>query len=83
MHRSQCSCDGEGEPIYRCKDCFGTEMMCRDCIVECHASHPLHRIDVSLVPSHLHRADFGLGMEQEVFPAHLTEIPWLACAAWA
>ncbi|KAG1719214.1 hypothetical protein EDB19DRAFT_1612964, partial [Suillus lakei] len=51
----QCSCNGEGESIYWCKDCFGTEMMCRDCIVECHTSHPLHRIDVSLNNTYFER----------------------------
>ncbi|KIJ60877.1 hypothetical protein HYDPIDRAFT_116748 [Hydnomerulius pinastri MD-312] len=30
--------------VYRCDDCFGRELYCRDCIVKCHASMPLHFI---------------------------------------
>ncbi|KAG1858459.1 hypothetical protein DFJ58DRAFT_715870 [Suillus subalutaceus] len=32
------------EPEYRCKDCFGTELYCKDCTVERHHDNPLHRI---------------------------------------
>ncbi|KAG0695048.1 hypothetical protein DFH29DRAFT_985048 [Suillus ampliporus] len=33
------------EPEYRCKDCFGTELYCKDCMVERHRDNPLHRIE--------------------------------------
>ncbi|KAG2112112.1 hypothetical protein DEU56DRAFT_749410 [Suillus clintonianus] len=33
------------EPEYRCKDCFGTELYCKDCTVERHRDQPLHRIE--------------------------------------
>ncbi|KAG2028403.1 hypothetical protein BDR03DRAFT_883375 [Suillus americanus] len=29
---------------YRCRDCFGTELYCKDCMVERHRDNPLHRI---------------------------------------
>ncbi|KAJ7731187.1 hypothetical protein B0H14DRAFT_3517920 [Mycena olivaceomarginata] len=38
-----CSC---GQPAsYRCGDCFGAEMFCRDCLLEGHQLHPLCRIE--------------------------------------
>ncbi|KAG2355521.1 hypothetical protein BDR07DRAFT_1453748 [Suillus spraguei] len=33
------------KPEYRCKDCFGTELYCKDCMVERHRDNPLHRIE--------------------------------------
>ncbi|KAG2746737.1 hypothetical protein P692DRAFT_201840841 [Suillus brevipes Sb2] len=33
------------EPEYRCRDCFGTELYCKDCMVERHRDNPLHRIE--------------------------------------
>ncbi|KAJ7870752.1 hypothetical protein B0H14DRAFT_3439844 [Mycena olivaceomarginata] len=38
-----CSC---GQPAsYRCGDCFGAEMFCRDCLLEGHRLRPLCRIE--------------------------------------
>lgn len=37
------------EGMYQCKDCFGYDMFCQDCMVEVHAQNPLHRIEVSWV----------------------------------
>ncbi|KAG2048207.1 hypothetical protein BDR06DRAFT_976176 [Suillus hirtellus] len=31
-------------PEYHCKDCFGTELYCKDCMVERNHNNPLHRI---------------------------------------
>ncbi|KAG1843773.1 hypothetical protein DFJ58DRAFT_717719 [Suillus subalutaceus] len=32
-------------PLYRCKDCFTTELYCKHCTVEKHHEIPLHRIE--------------------------------------
>ncbi|KAG2093898.1 uncharacterized protein F5147DRAFT_747869 [Suillus discolor] len=42
---SLCRCGGEDLPIYRCRDCFGIEMVCQSCVVECYRCNPLHRIE--------------------------------------
>ncbi|KAG1884889.1 hypothetical protein F4604DRAFT_1878458 [Suillus subluteus] len=46
---SQDSCQGCAEctlpPLYRCKDCFSTELYCQRCTVEKHCANPLHRIE--------------------------------------
>lgn len=35
---------------YRCLDCFGrSSLECSECIVQAHSSHPLHRLEVSIV----------------------------------
>ncbi|KAG1884343.1 hypothetical protein F4604DRAFT_1878735 [Suillus subluteus] len=31
-------------PQFRCIDCFGAELYCKDCIVSSHAQNPVHRI---------------------------------------
>ncbi|KAG2122502.1 hypothetical protein DEU56DRAFT_873615 [Suillus clintonianus] len=31
-------------PQFRCIDCFGTELYCKDCIVTLHTQNPVHRI---------------------------------------
>jgi hypothetical protein len=33
---------------FRCKDCFATHALCRECIVQVHTSNPLHVIEVRL-----------------------------------
>jgi hypothetical protein len=38
---------GLGVPQFRCIDCLGTELYCKDCIVTLHAQNPVHRIQVS------------------------------------
>ncbi|KAG2140526.1 uncharacterized protein EDB93DRAFT_1241867 [Suillus bovinus] len=44
--RTVCRCGSEiEEPKYRCRDCFGMEMYCQHCTVECHQSSPLHVIE--------------------------------------
>lgn len=40
-------CESETEqPCYRCEDCVGGELLCKNCIVDIHAMMPLHRIEV-------------------------------------
>lgn len=46
----KCQCEQGGEPIYHCTQCFGTTMMCKECIIRQHQSYPFHVIRVSLVP---------------------------------
>ncbi|KAG1897430.1 uncharacterized protein F5891DRAFT_1129906 [Suillus fuscotomentosus] len=41
---SLCRC-GDSDKTYRCKDCFGLEMFCQACILQCHQCLPLHRIE--------------------------------------
>jgi hypothetical protein len=44
-----CFSCGVVEGTYKCKDCFmGCLLRCRDCMVEAHRDHPLHRAEVSL-----------------------------------
>jgi hypothetical protein len=35
-------CGREG--IYKCKDCFGFQLVCRECFAERHSHSPLHRV---------------------------------------
>jgi hypothetical protein len=35
------------EPAFRCEECFGGEMYCQGCMVDVHATMPLHRIEVN------------------------------------
>ncbi|KAG2750180.1 hypothetical protein P692DRAFT_20874680 [Suillus brevipes Sb2] len=43
--RETCSCKGEDPLLYRCRDCFGAEMVCRACVLQRHAHNPLHRVE--------------------------------------
>jgi hypothetical protein len=36
-----------GEPLYRCLDCIGYAMICKECIVKAHRSLPCHRVQVT------------------------------------
>ncbi|KAG1871548.1 hypothetical protein F4604DRAFT_1881169 [Suillus subluteus] len=40
-----CFC-GEADPMYRCQDCHGAELLCPTCAVHIHKRQPLHRIEV-------------------------------------
>ncbi|KAG2031785.1 hypothetical protein BDR03DRAFT_936229 [Suillus americanus] len=42
---SLCCC-GLFAPHFRCRDCFGTEMFCHECVLCNHTRNPLHRIDM-------------------------------------
>ncbi|KAG1844600.1 hypothetical protein F4604DRAFT_1884427 [Suillus subluteus] len=43
------TCQGHNEctyePVYRCQDCFGTELYCQECTVNRHRENPLHKIE--------------------------------------
>ncbi|EJD32327.1 hypothetical protein AURDEDRAFT_77733 [Auricularia subglabra TFB-10046 SS5] len=41
----QCSVDGHGGKNFRCNDCFGHPLFCKDCLVSTHARQPLHSIE--------------------------------------
>jgi len=41
-----CSNCQESSSPYRCRDCFGTEMWCRECCVSAHTRAPFHRIQM-------------------------------------
>lgn len=45
--QSLCCC-GLDAPRFRCRDCFGTQMFCHECILCNHTRNPLHRIDVRI-----------------------------------
>ncbi|KAN0113379.1 hypothetical protein V8E52_007780, partial [Russula decolorans] len=42
---SSCLFCGDSNGLYKCKECFGCRLHCQACVIEQHASHPLHRID--------------------------------------
>ncbi|KAG1888957.1 uncharacterized protein F5891DRAFT_1216956 [Suillus fuscotomentosus] len=42
---SLCCC-GLAAPRFRCRDCFGTQMFCHECVLHNHTRNPLHRIDM-------------------------------------
>ncbi|KIK33966.1 hypothetical protein CY34DRAFT_98770, partial [Suillus luteus UH-Slu-Lm8-n1] len=45
--RLNCCCGTDNAThLYRCRDCFGVEMVCLTCVVHRHLSNPLHRIDM-------------------------------------
>ena|ERR1700722_5993886 len=35
-------CGGDG--LYKCKDCFGLPLLCRDCLVQAHIHLPFHQV---------------------------------------
>jgi len=35
-------------PLYRCKDCFGGELLCQECMLSKHQHNPFHTIEVSI-----------------------------------
>ncbi|KAG1866481.1 hypothetical protein C8R48DRAFT_747671 [Suillus tomentosus] len=39
-------CCGLAAPLFRCRDCFGTQMFCQECVLQSHTNNPLHRIDM-------------------------------------
>ncbi|KAG1903424.1 uncharacterized protein F5891DRAFT_947277, partial [Suillus fuscotomentosus] len=43
--RETCDCKGEEPLLYRCRDCFGAEMVCCACVLQWHAHNPLHRVE--------------------------------------
>ncbi|KAF7347975.1 CxC2 domain-containing protein [Mycena sanguinolenta] len=44
QEQDSCSC-GTNSKKYRCSECHGGEMFCKDCIVESHRLHPLCQIE--------------------------------------
>jgi hypothetical protein len=44
-------CEGSVEihetSVYRCADCFGFPILCRQCVLDEHSRSPFHRIQVS------------------------------------
>ncbi|KAJ7683630.1 hypothetical protein B0H14DRAFT_2422380 [Mycena olivaceomarginata] len=42
-----CKPPDTGQFLSRCKDCFGDQLLCADCMVATHGTNPLHRIEVS------------------------------------
>lgn len=48
LGQSACSRCGEGEGVFKCKDCLtGCQLRCQGCVISTHQDHPLHRIEVS------------------------------------
>ncbi|KAG1722852.1 hypothetical protein EDB19DRAFT_1898151 [Suillus lakei] len=44
IHDTVCRNCGSGAPRFCCRDCFGTELCCHNCVVTLHTKHPTHRI---------------------------------------
>jgi hypothetical protein len=42
-----CFDSNEGEPLFRCQDCFIGQPVCKSCCLLAHQQHPLHVIEVS------------------------------------
>lgn len=42
----RCPPGASSVPCYRCKDCFGMQLLCGTCCVEVHGNNPLHVIEV-------------------------------------
>ncbi|KIJ36841.1 hypothetical protein M422DRAFT_50824 [Sphaerobolus stellatus SS14] len=38
-------CDSVHDPVYHCLDCFGLSMQCGQCMLNNHATQPLHRLE--------------------------------------
>ncbi|KIJ44557.1 hypothetical protein M422DRAFT_47290 [Sphaerobolus stellatus SS14] len=48
--KAQCGyCDSVHDPLYRCLDCFGLSMRCGQCMLNNHATQPLHRLEANSV----------------------------------
>ncbi|KAI0689949.1 hypothetical protein BC835DRAFT_1228821, partial [Cytidiella melzeri] len=44
QHCVCCARCGKGGAVFRCQDCFGDGLFCKNCCVDTHASSPLHRM---------------------------------------
>ncbi|KAG2133686.1 uncharacterized protein EDB93DRAFT_1044132, partial [Suillus bovinus] len=54
-----CHCGTEDAiHLYRCRDCFGVEMVCQMCVVDRHLSNPLHRIDLCILCCYVWNGSF-------------------------
>ena len=40
---SSCSLCSQQDPIFRCLDCYGQHLLCKDCLIKSHVQHPFHR----------------------------------------
>ncbi|KAG2096706.1 uncharacterized protein F5147DRAFT_747542 [Suillus discolor] len=43
--RDTCFCGSDESPLYRCRDCHGTELVCRQCVLHTHQWQLFHRIE--------------------------------------
>ncbi|KAG1726204.1 hypothetical protein EDB19DRAFT_1592058, partial [Suillus lakei] len=42
--QDSCFCGSNEPPLYRCKDCHGVELVCRQCVLYTHQWQPCHHI---------------------------------------
>lgn len=73
-HHGSTLCDGcsdadmNVEAHFRCRDCSGSRMLCRGCLLREHTLLPLHRVEVRPVPSSSVSATNGpTGMVRDAF----------------
>lgn len=61
----RCGSEMRDTPNFRCLDCFGYAMVCKQCIVSVHHILPLHRIEVreEILPYMLKLITLVIGME--------------------
>lgn len=48
-----CTLCKKGGALYRCLDCLAGMMLCKNCCIEEHCNHPLHRIQVSATSAYV------------------------------
>ena len=70
-------------PLYRCKDCFGGQLYCWECIVAMHHCVPFHITDLSSILALLRvEAVHILVLERQLLQAHNSQVSWPSDSAW-
>ncbi|KAF9489972.1 hypothetical protein BDN71DRAFT_1349873, partial [Pleurotus eryngii] len=66
-------CSKEVATFYRCKECFGGQILCKSCTVQCHIQHPLHHIKEWNGNCFIRMTLQAMGLQVQL--GHLPEIP--------
>ena len=81
-----CSTCGGHDAHYRCRDCTGGELLCRECVKTRHTNMPLHRIEVSLIsPVDLIRRSSGhlSGVDGIFFRKEIPVVAGIHLPSWS
>ena len=70
-------------PLYHCKDCFGGQLYCWECIVATHHCGPFHITDLSSILALLRvEAVHILVLERQLLWVHNSQVSWPSDSAW-
>ena len=82
---ANCGTSSTVTPTFRCLDCFGYGLYCRQCIVTAHQVNPLHQIEVKTPFNFRNLFTYEcplLGKEKPFFPKDHSSRSWSSCTTW-